>query len=213
VHENTNPGWAATLGGRRLAGVTVDGWQQGYVVPAGTQPATVDLTFTPDRWMRWGMLGGALAVLALLLGAALPGRRTRQLPAPARGHRVVVVVAAVAAVAALLLVGGPAGLVVAAGAAVSWLLGRRSTRARALLPWAAGALLMAAGLRLALDPWGTAGYAAGAPLTQWLCLGALGLAFAAALLPGWEPGGGRDGSADVRGTGSWRRPAPPRPGG
>jgi arabinofuranan 3-O-arabinosyltransferase len=199
VDENTNPGWVATLGGHRLAGVTVDGWQQGYVVPAGAQPATVELAFAPDRWMRWGMLGGALAVLALLLGAALPGRRIRQLSRPAGGPRLVV---AVASVAALSLVGGLAGLVVAAAAAGSWLVARRSGRARALLPWAAGALLVAAGLRLAIDPWGTAAYAAGARLTQWLCLGALGLAFAAAQLPGWEPDGGPDGSADVRGTGS-----------
>lgn len=202
VHENANPGWVATLDGHRLAGVTVDGWQQGYVVPAGSRPATVELVFAPDRWMRWGMLAGALAVLALLVGAALPGRRVRQLPRPARGRGVAVVVAAVAAVAALSLVGGVSGLVAAAGAAVAWLVARRSERVRALLPWAACALLVAAGLRLALDPWGTPGYAAGARLTQWWCLGALALGFAAALLPGWEPGGAPPGSADAPGTGS-----------
>ncbi len=35
VHENYNQGWAATLNGRPLAAVRLDGWQQGFVVPAG----------------------------------------------------------------------------------------------------------------------------------------------------------------------------------
>ena len=35
VHENYNQGWTATLGGRELAPVRLDGWQQGFVLPAG----------------------------------------------------------------------------------------------------------------------------------------------------------------------------------
>ena len=35
VHENYNAGWAATLNGHALRAVYLDGWQQGFVVPAG----------------------------------------------------------------------------------------------------------------------------------------------------------------------------------
>ncbi len=33
VHENFNPGWVATLAGRRLPAVRLDGWEQAFVVP------------------------------------------------------------------------------------------------------------------------------------------------------------------------------------
>ena len=35
VHQVANPGWTATLNGHRLTPVTLDGWQQAFVVPAG----------------------------------------------------------------------------------------------------------------------------------------------------------------------------------
>ena len=35
VHQAANPGWTATLNGHQLAPVTLDGWQQAFVVPAG----------------------------------------------------------------------------------------------------------------------------------------------------------------------------------
>ena len=55
VPENQNPGWQATLDGVRLEKVAVDGWQQGYVVPAG-QGGTVELAFAPDRIYRAGLV-------------------------------------------------------------------------------------------------------------------------------------------------------------
>ena len=45
VPESINPGWTArTADGAQLTPVTVNGWQQGWVVPAGTS-GTVTLTF------------------------------------------------------------------------------------------------------------------------------------------------------------------------
>ena len=50
TRENANPGWEATQGGRPLASVVVDGWQQGWLVDGGPEP--VRATFAPDRGFR-----------------------------------------------------------------------------------------------------------------------------------------------------------------
>ena len=73
VHENANRGWRAELNGTRLRSITVDGWQQGYIVPAG-DAGTVTLTFTPDRAYRLSLLVGLIAAL-VLVAFALVGRR------------------------------------------------------------------------------------------------------------------------------------------
>jgi arabinofuranan 3-O-arabinosyltransferase len=81
--ENANAGWTARLDGHTLAPVTVDGWQQGFVVPAGAG-GTVTVRFAPDRIYRAGLLAGLLAagLLVLLAGLDLAlGRRSRR---PAR---------------------------------------------------------------------------------------------------------------------------------
>ena len=54
VHENANAGWQATLGGRRLAATTVDGWEQGFVLPAHAA-GTVHLRFAPQRDFLLGL--------------------------------------------------------------------------------------------------------------------------------------------------------------
>ncbi len=68
VAENLNEGWYAELDGRRLTRVTLDGWQQGYLLPAGDGGQVV-LRFAPDRAYRGALLLGGLLALALLLGA------------------------------------------------------------------------------------------------------------------------------------------------
>jgi arabinofuranan 3-O-arabinosyltransferase len=72
VHENQSRGWTATLNGVQLEHYIVDGWQQGFVVPAG-DGGVIRLAFTPQRTYRWLLLGawGLLAVLPVL---ALAGR-------------------------------------------------------------------------------------------------------------------------------------------
>jgi arabinofuranan 3-O-arabinosyltransferase len=71
VAENFNPGWRATLAGEPLPSVRVDGWKQGFVVPAGAS-GTVDMDFAPDGAYRWGLLVGLLAALAVLFIAVRP---------------------------------------------------------------------------------------------------------------------------------------------
>ncbi|MEQ6026689.1 glycosyltransferase [Streptomyces salinarius] len=65
-------GWTAALDGKALTRTTVDGWAQGFELPAsgGRLDVTYDAPFTHTAWM-WaqGLLGVVLVVLAL------PGRR------------------------------------------------------------------------------------------------------------------------------------------
>ena len=89
VPENTNPGWSATLDGHRLETVAVDGWQQGYVLPAGAA-GTVELSFGPGLLYRWALGIGAGAVLLLIALAVVRGRPARPAApsgAPALGRR------------------------------------------------------------------------------------------------------------------------------
>ncbi|MBO0847300.1 MAG: DUF3367 domain-containing protein, partial [Nocardioides sp.] len=82
VSENYNAGWRATLNGDTLTPQEVDGWRQGWWVPAGPG-GTVVLTFTPQPWYVAGLaVGGYAAAMALLLLLVRPRRRAR-LPAVA----------------------------------------------------------------------------------------------------------------------------------
>ncbi|MGV0870494.1 alpha-(1-_3)-arabinofuranosyltransferase domain-containing protein [Corynebacterium kalidii] len=96
-----NPGRAAELEGTALAPVTVNGWQQGWVVPAGAAAgmsdaeiaSAVDVRFTAtDTYQRWLGAGlvGAMVLLAAWLFAWWPGRRTpgERLKAEGPGGRV-----------------------------------------------------------------------------------------------------------------------------
>ena len=83
VHQAANPGWAATLDGHRLLPVTLDGWQQAFVVPAGAG-GTVVMTFTPTTGYRWALGASVLAVILLLVAALWPSRR-RSRPGPVAG--------------------------------------------------------------------------------------------------------------------------------
>lgn len=69
VPENINDGWRATIDGRTLQPVTVDGWKQGFVVPAGTR-RTVELTYTPAATYRAVLIAGGVGVLLVWLVAA-----------------------------------------------------------------------------------------------------------------------------------------------
>ena len=107
VFENANPGWSATVSGRKLATVTLDGWEQGYVVPAGPA-ATVHLVYGPDRTYRLALLVGLICVL-ILLGAVVVVvvvvDRGRRRSAPIEVARMRALGPAAGAVAAGLLAG------------------------------------------------------------------------------------------------------------
>ncbi len=143
VRENANAGWTATLNGHRLTPVMTDGWEQGYVVPAGSS-GVVHLSFTPQRPVAIGLLVGALAVLGLLALAFVPARR---LIVPAAAGRLtrpwddgVWILGAVLAAGLAGLLGG---LVVA---------GLRSLPGRRPPVWAGPGALLAAGVLEASAP-------------------------------------------------------------
>lgn len=74
VNESYNRGWSAHLGDDELEAVRVDGWRQGFVVPAGSE-GVVELTFGPDSVYRTSLMVG-FALLAVLVALALiPARR------------------------------------------------------------------------------------------------------------------------------------------
>jgi hypothetical protein len=148
VHENTNPGWQATLNGRPLPRITVDGWQQGYVLPPGPA-ATVHLTYPPDRLYRAALLGGAVAVLLLLILAV---RRPRPPRARHRGARIRwgrdLALAAIAVAAVL----GLGAVAVVAVLAVLWWLRPAQWRA-----WLGTAVPAVGALAVAILTCGVAG--------------------------------------------------------
>ncbi len=178
VPENANPGWTARLDGAELEAVTVDGWQQGYVLPAG--PAgTVSLDFGPATVYRLALVGGAAAVLLLALACVLPARPSRIPPGSGRRSTSAAAGAAVAVVAAatlgMALIGGGVGV---AALGLLWIVGWCAGRWRgAVLGTLAAAALTASGLLLLDVLHGT-----GAD-QQVLAIAALAAA-AAAALPG-----------------------------
>ncbi|MBV9713837.1 MAG: DUF3367 domain-containing protein [Solirubrobacterales bacterium] len=147
VRENFNTGWQATLNGRRLAPVRLEGWEQGFGVPAGAA-GVVRLTYGPNHAFQIGLLVGAGLVLGLLALTVLPARRRWQdaetvaRPAVVAGRWSLLLTAA-AIVVAVALLSWPAliGL-----APLAWMARRR----RELLPAAAGLALLAAGILVAV---------------------------------------------------------------
>lgn len=201
VSENFNPGWVASMGGRRLKAVRLDGWRQGWVVPAGAG-GTVSMSFAPDRTYRAAVLAGALLVLLLFALALSRERRAVPAPAPARVLGPVVLVAAAAAVC--FVVGGPLVLFVPL---LLVLPGREDS-----LPLLAGGAYLLAGGLVALNA-GPGGNAFGSA-TQILAAEAIA-AVLVSLVPGSWPALGRPQRRRRAGgprAGSTARTAPARPG-
>ena len=69
VAQNFNAGWRAELDGTPLDPLRVDGWQQGFVVPAGAG-GTIHLVFEPDSAYRRALFVGGVVALLLVVGAA-----------------------------------------------------------------------------------------------------------------------------------------------
>jgi arabinofuranan 3-O-arabinosyltransferase len=74
IHENFNAGWTASLDGRPLAAVRLDGWQQAFIVPAG-QGGVISLSYAPATVYHAGLIAAALALVVLAALAFWPGRR------------------------------------------------------------------------------------------------------------------------------------------
>ncbi|HEY3908209.1 MAG TPA: alpha-(1-_3)-arabinofuranosyltransferase family protein [Streptosporangiaceae bacterium] len=76
LHQNANSGWIATLDGKTLTPVKLDGWQQAYVVPAGAG-GVITLRFAPVGFYHAWIILSAAGVLALLALATARRRRRR----------------------------------------------------------------------------------------------------------------------------------------
>ncbi|PZS24192.1 MAG: hypothetical protein DLM54_00030, partial [Acidimicrobiales bacterium] len=154
VDENLNAGWTATLGGRRLRPLRLDGWRQGWVVPAGAG-GRIDLRFEPDHAYRAALALGAVALVVLgLLAWGRPRRRGVDLPPTETAERSWPPM--VAAGVGLFAVGGPVALVTPAA-----LLGLQTRADGGPAPWwvderlpavVAGVAFLGAGLIEAAHP-------------------------------------------------------------
>ena len=175
IPDSVNPGWTARAAdGTALRAATANGWQQGFVIPAGTQ-GTVTLSFESNALYRVGLTTG-LALLPLLALLALwPSRRSRPgSSAPWRPGPW----AAVAVVGAGALLGGLAGaLVFAAATAVLWWLRSRPTLWKVVTLGGVSGGLILAGALLAQNPWrsvdGYAGFSVSVQLWALIGVGVL----------------------------------------
>ena len=77
VHQAASPGWTATLNGQRLTPVTLDGWQQAFIVPAGAGGQVV-MTYTPASGYHLWLIIAIVAFAVLLVLACWPRRRRGQ---------------------------------------------------------------------------------------------------------------------------------------
>ena len=128
VPESLNTGWVAhTTAGTQLTPVAVNGWQQGWVVPAGTS-GTITLTFAPNSLYRAGLAGG-LALLPLLALMAWWPQRRRPRDDPAARPWAPGPWAAVAVLTAGAVIAGVVGvLVFGAALGLRWALRDRPRR-------------------------------------------------------------------------------------
>ncbi len=170
IPESINPGWVArTSTGARLTPVAVNGWQQGWVVPAG-DPGTITLTFASNSLYRVGLAVG-LALLPLLAMLALWRRRGRSddppappwSPGPWAAVPVLAAGAVIAGVAGVVVIGGALGLRYG-------MRHREQLRDRATIAAGAGGLILA-GAALSRHPWRSVdGYAGHSANVQLLAL-------------------------------------------
>ncbi|KUI00337.1 hypothetical protein AU190_08655 [Mycolicibacterium acapulense] len=154
VPESINPGWVAhDSAGSQLTPITVNGWQQGWVLPPGTA-GPVTLSFPTNVPYRAGLIGGLALLPVLALLAFLPMRRrpAQAEPVPVWRPRPVAVGAAALAVGAA--ISGVAGVaVVGLAVGVRWLLRHREKLCEAVTVGTAAGGLILAGAVLSQYPW------------------------------------------------------------
>ncbi|MCG7581809.1 alpha-(1-_3)-arabinofuranosyltransferase [Mycolicibacterium sp. OfavD-34-C] len=183
VPESVNPGWTATTAaGAPLAAITVNGWQQGWIVPAGTAGA-VTMSFASNATYRWGLIGGLALLPMLLVAAFVPGRRRQTTRPTVRPWCPPTAVRGAAVVVAATVISGLAGAMVAGAALALAHLFRQNERITrvATLGTAAGGLVLA-GAILSQNPWrsvdGYVGHSAGVQLLALLSVVAVAVSAA-----------------------------------
>ena len=154
VPESINPGWTArTSAGAALSPVTVNGWQQGWILPPGTA-GPVTLTFASNTPYRAGLIGGLALLPLLALLAFLPVRRPGPDEERARPWQPGPVTTSVAVLASAAAISGVAGLLVGGAAlGVRHLLRGREKLCEAVTVGAAAGGLIVAGAVLSQNPW------------------------------------------------------------
>lgn len=159
VPESTNVGWVATApNGDELKSVVVNGWQQGWVIPAGMQ-GTVSLDYPTDRWYRLGIFGGLLLLIPLLFGALAPTRRPRDHGGPARPWASATVAWLGVFAASIVMAGAVGGAVTVAISGLALVLARRKGPAFAARAFVvlAGSAAMTGIAMLSTGPWRSPG--------------------------------------------------------
>lgn len=109
VRENQNLGWVAKSGGSTLPAVTVDGWAQGWVLPAGGE-SQVDLTFEPQRPYSLLLVGGLILAAGVTVVSLRLRRSGRSRPGPLDGDLPRAWVRWGASALTLVFLGGPIAL-------------------------------------------------------------------------------------------------------
>jgi arabinofuranan 3-O-arabinosyltransferase len=176
VRENFNAGWRAKAGGQRLTPIQVDGWQQGFIVPAGTS-GTIALTYGPQRAFNAGLIVGLLAVLCLIFLAFWPrGRRQFATVTETRLRPLVQLVLLSLMSAAL---AGAAGLLTLAAVIVVFRL--LWPGGRQVPVWLCAATFLVAGIGIASAPAVSVFRVANSDLTQLLTVAAVCLALVGGL--------------------------------
>lgn len=215
VRENANASWTAKLNGATLVPLRLDGWQQGWIVPAGAGGTIVIENAAGEEYRRNLLIGlvGILVLAVLAVVPRWPGRRrgrpdrrdTPLMPWLARIPGVPPGSDAVSgptrprlparlawvglATLAVVLVAGPVALAVP----VLVVIARRWPTVPA---WIAGATMAGAGIAVAVAPNSTPGSGQGAFGAATQVLGALALAAVLATLASWcwnRPLAGPDG--------------------
>jgi arabinofuranan 3-O-arabinosyltransferase len=154
VPESINPGWTArTSTGSALAPVTVNGWQQGWVLPPGTA-GPVTLSFESNTPYRAGLIGGLALLPLLALLAFLPVRRPRPDDEPARPWQPGRVTTSIAVLVAAAAISGIVGVVVGGAAlGLRYVLCRREKLCDAVTVGITASGLILAGAVLSQNPW------------------------------------------------------------
>jgi arabinofuranan 3-O-arabinosyltransferase len=174
VPESTNSGWHATSSdGAELKPVVVNGWQQGWIAPAGTS-GTVRLDYPSDKWYRLGIFGGLFLLIPLMFYAFRRSRSpTGDAPAPWRSR----VLGWGLLFLAVTVIAGIGGVLTAAAVAATFLVLRRrfgdDVGAKTMVCMAGLGTLLATAM-LSKGPWrDTDGYIGHSSLIQLAALIAL----------------------------------------
>lgn len=180
VPESVNPGWIArTADGTELTPVKVNGWQQGWVVPAGGAD-TVTLSFPSNRPYRIGLIGGLALLPVLALLALWPVRRRNPDLDPPRPWQPSPLLAGAGVLAVGTAISGLPGLLVAGSAlGLRYLLRERDSWCERLTVGVSAGGLILAGAALSQYPWRSVdGYVGHSPWVQLFAL--LSVVFVAA---------------------------------